>query len=119
MVKHNCSHVSTTELLLQLWNNAPTSQAQLYFNGIPKEPTIEELNDAIHGNDHYLNGRLIKIDFRNLNAVCSDEYDRNVGIGAFERVLKAVENGKTIEKRDESNVVITKDDMVMNVVDYE
>ena len=95
----NCSAVDLNELVLKLWRGAPCAPFYGMSGDVPpSEPTLEEVEQALAaGYIDYCNGRPIKTDFSNPDAVSSN-YNRDAGDGAFERILasmpKTADGGK-------------------------
>ena len=92
------SDLNIHELIKALWRNR---QPAAFFNTFdamrggakpPPEPTNQEIDNALqnpYGID-YLNGRGIKVDFKNRHAVNSRLYNRDAGEGEFERIVASM-----------------------------
>jgi hypothetical protein len=90
MTSFDVSDMNRNMLIRMLWENMPVdaffSNAGL---GYPLPPSKEDIENWIEdGYIDYLNGRYIKIDFKDMKKVDSREYDQIAGHGTFEKNVK-------------------------------
>jgi len=99
--------LDSAELLVQLWKGS--FNASYVQNQMIVPPTVETARQALRDTPteyiDYFNGRVIKINF-STDIIESCGYDRDVGEGAFARVVKEMrEKGKNDDPATWSFVV--------------
>lgn len=99
--------LDSAELLVQLWKGS--FNASYVQNQMIVPPTVETARQALRDTPteyiDYFNGRVIKINF-STDIIESCGYDRDVGEGAFARVVKEMrEKGKNDDPATWSSVV--------------
>lgn len=99
----NISDLDLHTLILALWMN---SKFMDFFQRqgitLPPPPTYQEIDTALRTGNNYIdhiNGRPIHVDFDNLARVDATEYNKLVGSGAFEKIIRDMRRSRTLQQQ--------------------